>query len=516
MLDSGVVIVMLASLLAVAVGSLVLFAVSGLRGRVDASASQGVVLFAKGLAVVLAGVALLMLIAVGASTAYLLLEQDLDGESTALLAACLVLTIVLGSTGLLLWTVVRSGGQGTARADVAIMSRNLTILTVIGCSFVFVPPMLLALPLGVLFPLILLLGVFAAACGAFAFIALAAHRRRARESSLLWLLAIAVEKRIPLAEEVEAHAGSVQGMFRGRLRSFAALLRTGESLPDALLRTPGLLSALDITAIQVAIETDSLPRTLRQLAARGVDHLKLRAGTPSLAGLIVYQVVLITIAQIIVAFLMIFIIPKFKKIFEGFDTELPGATVALIDTSEFLATYFFIVGPLLLFPIAALIALGVGYVAGWENIRAPWLTRWFIRSDTPPILANLARIVASGKPLPAGLAPMAVLYHRLPVRRRLEQVENDVAAGKRCWPALHSAGLINHQELAVLDAAERVGNLPWALDELSESIQRRQRFRLLAWCETLWPFCVVAVGALVCWICVAFFMPLVQLLSGLS
>ncbi len=516
MLDSGVVIVILASLSAIVVGGLILFAVAGLRGRVETSPLQGVDLFAKGLAVVLIAVALLMLIAVGASTAYLLLEDDLDGEATALLAVCLVLTIVLGSTGLLLWTVVRSGGQGTARADVALMSRNLTILTVIGCTFVFVPPMLLALPLGVLFPLIMLLGVFAAGCGAVAFIALAAHRRRARESSLLWLLAIAVEQRIPLAEEVEAHAGSVQGMFRSRLRAFAALLRTGESLPDALLRTPGLLSAPAVTAIQVAVETDSLPRTLRQLAARGVDHLKLRTGTPSLAGLLVYQVALLTIAQFIVAGVMIYIIPKFMKIFEGFNTELPAVTIALIDTSDFLATYFFIFGPLLLLPIAVIVALAVGYVSGWENVRAPWLTRWFIRSDTPPILANLARIVASGKPLPAGLAPMAVLYHRLPVRRRLEQVENDVAAGKRCWPALHAAGLINRRELAVLDAAERVGNLPWALDELSESIQRRQRFRLLAWCETLWPFCVVAVGALVCWICVAFFMPLVQLLSGLS
>ena len=62
----------------------------------------------------------------------------------------------------------------------------------------------------------------------------------------------------------------------------------------------------------------------------------------------VYPVVVIMVAIIIVTGIMIFIIPKFEKIFTDFNLKLPWPTQMLMGTSKWFATYWYV---LPLFPL---------------------------------------------------------------------------------------------------------------------------------------------------------------------
>ena len=50
-----------------------------------------------------------------------------------------------------------------------------------------------------------------------------------------------------------------------------------------------------------------------------------------------------TVATAIVSFIMIWIIPKFKAIFEGFDCKLPAITEWLITFSDYMAKYWYLI-----------------------------------------------------------------------------------------------------------------------------------------------------------------------------
>ena len=71
-------------------------------------------------------------------------------------------------------------------------------------------------------------------------------------------------------------------------------------------------------------------------------------------------------------------------------------------------------------------------------------------------------------------------------------------------------------DAAVLASAQRVGNLDWALRELAESSDRRLGYRLQFWLQLIFPLIVLAVGALVFLLAVAYFLPLVTLITKLA
>ena len=102
------------------------------------------------------------------------------------------------------------------------------------------------------------------------------------------------------------------------------------------------------------------------------------------------------------------------------------------------------------------------------------------------------------------------------VRRRLRKVLREVREGADWVASLRGQGLINQADAAVLSSAQRVGNLPWALRETSSSAERRLSYRLQFWLQILFPVVVMAMGTMVFFYAVAYFMPLVRLIEALA
>ena len=88
--------------------------------------------------------------------------------------------------------------------------------------------------------------------------------------------------------------------------------------------------------------------------------------------------------------------------------------------------------------------------------------------------------------------------------------------GREWWRCLRWQGLIRTSEAAVLESAQRAGNLPWALRELAESGERQTIYRLQAWSQALFPLIVISLGGLVFLLAVAYFSPLIALIQELA
>ena len=91
-----------------------------------------------------------------------------------------------------------------------------------------------------------------------------------------------------------------------------------------------------------------------------------------------------------------------------------------------------------------------------------------------------------------------------------------MAGGVGVWADLAGAGLLTRHDAAALEAAERVGNLPWALRALADGGDRRSHYRLLALGQVLQPLAILGLGGLVLVICLAYFGPLVAMIELLG
>lgn len=340
--------------------------------------------------------------------------------------------------------------------------------------------------------------------------------RAMQQGSLLWVLAIAVQNGQPLAPVVEAFAGDARGRWQGRLWALAELLNTGVPLAEALERLPGILPTRSVMAISIGAEVGSLKVALREEAVRFASEHADSQPYYGFVSFLWYPCTLAFVMLNIVAFVMYWIIPKFKKIYEGFDVELPGITVTLIAASDLFVNYWYLVPPLLLALFAFAMTAGNEATGPWTWGPFEWTLRFRPRRATADILRRLSVIIEAQRSLTAGLAKMMELQPSASIRRRLREVATALLQGQDCWHALLAARLIKPGEAMLLDAAQRAGNVPWALRELADAIERRHRRRLAILLEFVRPAVMLCFGLIVAFVVVGLFMPLIKLVHDLS
>ena len=120
------------------------------------------------------------------------------------------------------------------------------------------------------------------------------------------------------------------------------------------------------------------------------------------------------------------------------------------------------------------------------------------------------------RPLPETLSALAQNYPRHKTARHLQACADETRAGAAWNVSLLKHGLIGVQDAALIDAAQRLGNLPWALREAADGSDRRLIYRMEAMLNVVSPIVMLAWGAIIFLFAVACFLPLVKLIFALA
>jgi len=382
---------------------------------------------------------------------------------------------------------------------VAIAAVLLWVLVLAGGSMVFISLLVLA-------------GIVLLFAGVMGSGVILARRRSTRQDSLLWLLAIAAERGMPLAPAVLAFADQYRGRAYARIMDLAARLNWGTTLPEALERAPNVVSRDAVLLAWVGQAAGRLPRALRMAASFRSTQLPIWT---AIAARLSYVLGVLLVMQTITAFIMYFIMPKYEAIFRDFGISLPRVTIFVIDASQFVVRNGAVASLVMIFELGLLCFLPLSFL-GWGNYTVPFFDRVLGRRHTALVLRSLALVVEGGKPIAVGLSTLANHYPTGWVRRRLVRVESAVHEGADWIESLLRYGLIRAAEAEVLSSAAAVGNLAWALLELADTTERRLATRFQLFIQTLFPLVVIMLGMAVFVIAVAYFAPLVQIISGLT
>lgn len=334
-------------------------------------------------------------------------------------------------------------------------------------------------------------------------------RQVTQRRAFLWVLTVAAERFIPLSPAIRAFAWERGGLFSQRARRLARMLEAGARLPEALAGVRGLLPRDAMPSVSVGYESGALAAGLRQAAARRDVEGPL---WHALSGKLIYICAFPLFALCVLGFVMLRVIPSYASIFADFEARLPALTVGVIEVSSWLVRYWILFAPLFFAALLLLLWATARYV-GWTGWELPGLGRLTLRFDTAVILDSLALAAEARRPLPAAIVCLAGCYPSRSIRRRLSKVSADLASGGDWCESLLARGLIRRADRGVLQAAQRAGNLPWALREMADSNRRRLAYRLHALLQLLFPPVVVAFGLLVLFFVVALFLPLVVLIQ---
>jgi type II secretory pathway component PulF len=339
------------------------------------------------------------------------------------------------------------------------------------------------------------------------------RRRSAERNALLWVLAIAAERRMPLPAAADAFADEWGGRYAQQVRRLADFLRAGFSLPEALKRQKRTVSDPGLVAASAGSDSGGLGPALREAAVAGSLQEPL---WQAVAGKLLYLYFATWMAIGVGMFLMVKIAPAMLEIFDDFEMELPLMTQLVFGASETFASLAVLLVPLqLLFGVLLPLYI-VLYYLGWVHWRIPLLERITLRLETAVVLRSLALFAERGRPLLAALDSLSLVYPRRYVRRRLEGAYTEVLHGGDWCDSLESHGLVRATDVAVLRSAERAGNLPWALRTTAESNERRVVFRLQALLHVAFLVVLAGLAVAAAVFVTAFFLPLIGIIARMA
>src|SRR6266849_10945491 len=143
---------------------------------------------------------------------------------------------------------------------------------------------------------------------------------------------------LPVLRSLKILEGQLKrGVLKNALIDVVDDVESGSTLSEAFGKHPKCFDRLYVNMVKAGEAGGALEVILQRLAdfKEKAQSLKRR-----ITGAMVYPCVVITVAIGILSFIMIFIIPKFEKIFKEFEMTLPDMTLYLMNTSEWFVEWW--------------------------------------------------------------------------------------------------------------------------------------------------------------------------------
>lgn len=171
----------------------------------------------------------------------------------------------------------------------------------------------------------------------------ATGKKRIKTSDLVFFLtqlSTYIKAGITLTESVDILSRQFKDKYYQKIfRSVANALKSGDNFSEALAKTGNAFPKLLINMVKTAELTGDLPETLDDMADYYSEMDKTRKQMKSA---LTYPTIVLVLAIGVIAFVLIYVIPKFTTIYESMNAaSIPKLTLVIIDISNFIKTNYY-------------------------------------------------------------------------------------------------------------------------------------------------------------------------------
>jgi type II secretory pathway component PulF len=346
------------------------------------------------------------------------------------------------------------------------------------------------------------------------FVEVIIYRRVTQRRSMAKMLALLVERGQQLDSSVLFAGQALRGIVGRAADRLLAELGRGASLVEAVAKHPRALPPEALAYAAAGQTADVQAAALRELTKS--DEGEMAGAWRACVDRIAYLAFILLVMAAVLTFIMIKIVPEFNRVFNDFDLELPQMTLLAIVVSEYFTHYAAapVITAASIFLLGSFL-VGICYLCDIPLLR-PWADMLFFRRRSAHVLRILAVATAAREPVAEVLRRAAVVFPSDPIRNQLRPIVASVRAGTDWRDAFVNARILSNPERVLLKAAERAGNLPWALRQIALRREKRAVYRLVTAVQVLFPIAILVFGLFVAFFVVSLFIPTVKLVDGLA
>ncbi len=302
----------------------------------------------------------------------------------------------------------------------------------------------------------------------------------------------------------------------------------GSSLSEAMSKFPKAFDTLYckmVNAGEIGGVLDVILQRLSEFMEKG-EKLKRKV-----IGALIYPAAVISVAVLIVAGIMYFIIPKFQDIFADFGVQLPAATTALISASSWVAGNYPTKGAMAVPGIVYVMAAPFVLFFGVKLLRKTKYGRATLDYTTLylPIIGTLVRkttiarftrtlgtLVAAGVPILEAVTITKETSGNYVFEKALGRVHDSIREGETFAGPLREAKVCDAIVVNMIDVGEETGDMDTMLLKVADNYDEEVDVAVASLVSLIEPLLVVVLGTIVGSIVVAMFLPLVAMIEKLQ
>ncbi|MBT5633002.1 MAG: type II secretion system F family protein [Nitrospina sp.] len=289
-------------------------------------------------------------------------------------------------------------------------------------------------------------------------------------------------------------------------------IEIGNNLSESLKKFPEVWDSLYCNLVEAGEVGGILDIILRRLA----EYIeKAEALKKKVKSAMVYPGAIMTVAFVVVAFLMIFVIPAFATMFEGGGQELPGPTQIVMDVSNFFQHQWYV---MLGGTVAFVFIFKKVYATERGNIeidrlalKLPVFGILIRKVSVAKFSRTLGTLISSGVPLIEALDICARTSGNKIVEIAVFKTINAIKEGESIAAPLSREDVFPPMVIQMIDVGEASGSLDKMLSKIADFYDEEVDAAVEGLTALLEPMLMVFLGCIVGFIVVAMYLPIFKM-----
>lgn len=290
-------------------------------------------------------------------------------------------------------------------------------------------------------------------------------------------------------------------------------VETGSNLADAFRKYPLYFDALFCNLVGAGEAAGILDTLLDRLATY---KEKIQAIKGKIKSALFYPISIIVVAFVITAVIMIFVVPAFKDLFEGFGADLPTPTLVVMSISDFFVEYWW--------AIFGGVGGGIyGFMYAWKRsvpmqkvmdklvLKLPILGDVIRKATIARWARTLSTMFAAGVPLVESLDSVAGAAGNYVYYDATKKIQLEVSTGNSLMASMTETNVFPNMVIQMVAIGEESGSLDSMLSKIADFYEAEVDDAVDALSSLMEPVIMVVLGTLIGGMVVAMYLPIFKM-----
>jgi type IV pilus assembly protein PilC len=302
------------------------------------------------------------------------------------------------------------------------------------------------------------------------------------------------------------------------LGELSLAIEGGSTFSEALAQHPKVFNRLFVNMVKAGELGGVLEVVLKRLAEFSEKAQKIKG---KVKAAMFYPSAVMIVAVGIMIMLMVFVVPKFRDVFNGMGFTLPGFTLFVLAVSAIIKDH--IVSTMGCMALAVVIFLIIinktksgRYIWDKFKLKMPALGPVISKVAISRFTRTLGTLISSGVPILQALMIVKETAGNVIISNAVSKVHESVKEGETITAPLEASAVFPPMVVSMVDVGEQTGALPEMLLKIADNYDEEVDNAVSAMTSLLEPIMIVFLAVIVGSIVIAMFLPLIKMITVMS